>query len=460
MNHSRISALSLLGVNQDNKETHRRFDTDEEKMYDISHHINDRFDAVLAKLNDLHSENAKLRAAYDCTQAETAALKAAVAALTGKIDEQQQVISAPPLTQPYGLFLSDGRDDYATVCRPTWHSGCPGRCSQPSWQEKAKGKRPEHQTHRTDKPKTGEPQTKSDITGAKPDALERCDYRSPGQAGCPQPYAPLPLLAITSTEATPEPHPDSSSAQDTPLPDAPSTAPAETNGWKTVEAKATQKKKMKAKETTSTAAIPRQTPTTKNGGRGKNTHQPRQTTPSAKKTWAEVLKSGGINVQIVLGNGNLGLTTPPTRRGERRGGAARRLRKKEGERKSGEEKQGRAGPGVSKCHGSPHTPSLGAFPPAPRHELSLGPPQSLPERPQLCEQRPIPDILRWRCLRVPVPRSSPSSPIASPRVPRSPVESPRSRYNITELSSTRRLCLLSLDYSSTSPSVPPFVHAP
>ncbi|KAI5809361.1 hypothetical protein BZA77DRAFT_361659 [Pyronema omphalodes] len=99
-----------------------------------------------------------------------------------------------------------------------------------------------------------------------------------------------------------------------------------TNGWKTVEAKATQKKKMKAKETTSRAAIPKQTPTTKN----------------------EVVKSGGINVQIVLGNGNLGLTTPPTRRGERRGGAARRLMKKEGEGERGEEKRGGAGPGVSK----------------------------------------------------------------------------------------------------------------
>ncbi|KAI5809300.1 hypothetical protein BZA77DRAFT_361810 [Pyronema omphalodes] len=95
-NHSRISALTLLGVNQDNRQTHRRFDTVEEKMCDISDHINDRLDAVLAKLNDLHGENAKLRAAYDSTQGETAALKAAVAALTKKIDEQQQVISAPP----------------------------------------------------------------------------------------------------------------------------------------------------------------------------------------------------------------------------------------------------------------------------------------------------------------------------------------------------------------------------
>jgi hypothetical protein len=40
-------------------------------------------------------------------------------------------------------------------------------------------------------------------------------------------------------------------------------------------------------------------------------------TPSAKKTWAEVVKSRGINVQIVLGNSNLGLTIPRMKRGER-----------------------------------------------------------------------------------------------------------------------------------------------
>ncbi|KAI5819851.1 hypothetical protein BZA77DRAFT_350395 [Pyronema omphalodes] len=218
--HSRISALTLLGVNQDNKETHRRLDTVEEKMYDISDHINDRFDTVLAKLNDLHGGNEMLRAAYDSTQAETAALKAAVDALTKRIDEQQEVISAPP-SPNLTASLSDGRDDYAT--------------------------------------------------------------------------SPLPLLAITFTEATLEPQPDSSSVQDRSLPDAPGTAPAETDGWKTVEAKATQKKKTKAKETTSTAAIPKQTPTTKNGGRGKNTHRPSQTTSSTKKTWAEVVNSGGIS---------------------------------------------------------------------------------------------------------------------------------------------------------------------
>jgi ribonuclease HI len=150
------------------------------------------------------------------------------------------------------------------------------------------------------------------VTSAAQDALDALMRK----------YPPCPL-AITSTEATTDPLPDSNAAQDTTLPDAPTTtAMVEKDGWKTVEGKAAQKKRRNDKANNKWAATPaNNTPTTKNGGSGKNTHQPRTNTPSAKKTWAEVVKSGGINVQIVLGNGNLGLTTPTTRRGERRGGA-------------------------------------------------------------------------------------------------------------------------------------------
>ncbi|KAI5809267.1 hypothetical protein BZA77DRAFT_361878 [Pyronema omphalodes] len=347
MNHLRISPLTLLCVNQDNEQTHRRFDTVEEKMYDISDHINDRFDGVLAKLNDLHGENAKLRAAYNSTQAETAALKAAVAALTKKIDEQQQVILVPAspnltasssameeMTMQLSVVQHDIQDVLDTVRNP------PGKRKRRGSDQNTEPTSPTNRRPANHKPRATSPvrsmMHSKHVTTAAQAKLDALKLTSP-----------LPLLAIRSTEATPAPHPDSSSAQNMPLPGTPSTAPAETNGWKTVEAKATQKKKMKAKETTSTSAIPKQTPTTKNGGRGKNTHQPRQTTPSAKKTWAEVVKSGGINVQIVLGNGNLGLTTAPARRGERRGGSARRLRRKEGQGERGEEKRGRVGRGVS-----------------------------------------------------------------------------------------------------------------
>jgi hypothetical protein len=157
---------------------------------------------------------------------------------------------------------------------------------------------------------------------------------------------PLRPLAITSTEVTTDPLPDSPAAQDTTVPDAPTTtAPAENDGWKTVEGKATQKKRRNDKADNKWGATTaNNTPTMKNGGRGKNTHQPRTNNPSAKKTWAEVIKSGGINVQIVLRNGNLGLTTPTARRGERRGGAAWRLGKKAGGEERGEEGRVMGGP--------------------------------------------------------------------------------------------------------------------
>jgi hypothetical protein len=161
-------------------------------------------------------------------------------------------------------------------------------------------------------------------------------------------YPPRPL-AITSTEATTDPLPDSPTVQDTTLPDAPTTtAPAENDGWKTVKGKASQKKRKNDTANNKRAATTASTtPTMKNGGRGKTTYQHRTNTPSTKKTWAEVVKSGGINVQIVLGNGNLGLTTPTKRRGERRGGAARRLGKKAGAGERGKEGRGTGGPKVT-----------------------------------------------------------------------------------------------------------------
>jgi hypothetical protein len=151
-------------------------------------------------------------------------------------------------------------------------------------------------------------------------------------------------LAITSTSVKPTPPPGSPATQDTPRPDAPTTAPVETDGWKTVEGKATQRKKRSEAASnhrvTETSDKP---PTTKNGGRGKNSHQPRPNSTPAKKTWADVVKNGGINVQIVLGNGNLGLTTPTKMRGERRAGAAWMLAKREVDGERGAVGRGKGG---------------------------------------------------------------------------------------------------------------------
>jgi hypothetical protein len=51
-------------------------------------------------------------------------------------------------------------------------------------------------------------------------------------------------LAIASTSTMHTPPPGGPATQDTPLPNAPTTAPVETEGWKTVHGKATQRKKI------------------------------------------------------------------------------------------------------------------------------------------------------------------------------------------------------------------------
>jgi hypothetical protein len=152
-------------------------------------------------------------------------------------------------------------------------------------------------------------------------------------------------LTTAPTSVTPTPPPGGLATQDTPLPDAPTPAPVVTEGWKTVEGQPTQRTR-KSEEAGKTWVMEasNKTPTTKNGGRGKTSHQPRPNNPPAKKTWPDVVKTGGINVQIMLGNGNLGLTTPMKMRGERRGGAAWRLAKggEEGERRAAG--RGKGGP--------------------------------------------------------------------------------------------------------------------
>jgi hypothetical protein len=85
---------------------------------------------------------------------------------------------------------------------------------------------------------------------------------------------PLHPLATTSTEATTDPLPDSHAAQDTTIPDAPTTAAqVEKDSWRTVEGKAMQKKRRNEKADNKWAMTTMtNTPTIKNGGMGKNTH--------------------------------------------------------------------------------------------------------------------------------------------------------------------------------------------
>jgi hypothetical protein len=58
------------------------------------------------------------------------------------------------------------------------------------------------------------------------------------------------------------------------------------------------------------------------GGWGKKAHQLTNNNHHAGQSWADIVWSRGINVQIMLGNGNLGTTQLETRKKERRDGAA------------------------------------------------------------------------------------------------------------------------------------------
>jgi hypothetical protein len=128
--------------------------------------------------------------------------------------------------------------------------------------------------------------------------------------------APCPTATLLTIAAPPTLTTDTE--PDAPLLNATATALEAENKWRTVERKATRWK-MKAADTEKrrTAAACEKLPTIQNGGWEKKTHQLTNKNQCTTKTWADVIKSGGINVQIVLGNVNLGLTTPTKARGER-----------------------------------------------------------------------------------------------------------------------------------------------
>jgi hypothetical protein len=310
--------------------------------------VNRKLNLLLEKVDTVVQENTALREAHEDSRKEKAVLQAAVDNLTRKLDEHT-TISAPPspeitassttmeeMTMQLSVVQHDIQDVLAAVRNP------PGKRKRHTRNQDAEPTMPTNRRPANNRQRAASPEHSlmhsQHATSAAQDALDALLTKYP-----------LRPLATTSTEATTDPLPDSPAVQDTTLPDAPTTtAPAEDDGWKTVKGMASRKKRRNDtannKQAATTAS---KTPTTKNGGRGKTTHQPRTNTPSAKKTWAEVAKSGGINVQIVLGNGNLGLTTPTKRRGERRGGAARRLGKKAGAGERREEGRGIGGPKVT-----------------------------------------------------------------------------------------------------------------
>jgi hypothetical protein len=121
---------------------------------------------------------------------------------------------------------------------------------------------------------------------------------------------------------------------DAPLPNETAAAPEAKQGWRTATSKATQWKTKAAKaDNMRMEMVYEKTPTKQNGEWVKKNHQPMMKNYCDAKTWADVVQSRGINIQIVLGNGNLGQATPvrmTRERGERRGGTTWRLRKRSG----------------------------------------------------------------------------------------------------------------------------------
>jgi hypothetical protein len=322
-NHFQYSAASLCAIDQANIEIQRRITTFDDNIWDSFHAIFGRLDSLLTKMDTVVNENTVLRAAYDASKQESAALKATVDTLSRNIDEQIAIPAPPsphltassPTMEEMTMQLSVVQHDIQHVLEAVRNPpGKRKRCTSNEDDEPTTPRNRQPATNRRrDASSEHSMMHSKHATSASQDALDALMIKYPTRP-----------LVITSTEATTDPLPDSPAAQDTALPDAPTTtAPAENDGWKTVERKATQKKRRNDKADNKRAATTaNNTPTTKNGGRGKNTHQPRTNTPSAKKTWAEVIKSAGIDVQIVLGNGNFGLTTRTKMRGERRGRAA------------------------------------------------------------------------------------------------------------------------------------------
>jgi hypothetical protein len=280
-----------------------------------------QMESVLQKMDMVLDENTELRTAYNNSRTETAALKAAVDTLTRKIDKyaissapaSPNLIASPTSMEEMTMQLCIVQHDIQDVLEAVRNP--PGKRKRRTSNQDTESTMPTNQRLATNRQRDASPEHSmmhsKHATTAAQDALDALMIK----------YLPRPL-AISSTNATTNPPPESPAAQDTTLPDAPTTAPAETAGWKTVGGKATQKKmeseKADNKQMTRTAS---HTHTTKNGGRGKNTHQPHKSSIPTKKTWAEVVRCGGINVQIVLGNGNLGPATSTVRRGERHGGA-------------------------------------------------------------------------------------------------------------------------------------------
>jgi hypothetical protein len=198
----------------------------------------DKLDNLTRKVDKMALEEVALCKAYRQSTAETAALKATVDTLTKQLEECI-VIPAPPLPDPVAspaameemtMQLShvqhNIQDVLAAVRNP------PGKRKRQGSDQNTEPSTPMNRRPATNKQRDASPEHSlmhsQHATSAAQDALDALMRK----------YPPKPL-AITSTEATTDPLPNSHAVQDTTLPNDPTTtAPVEKDGWKTVEGKA------------------------------------------------------------------------------------------------------------------------------------------------------------------------------------------------------------------------------
>jgi hypothetical protein len=248
---------------------------------------------ALQQMEAVLNQNTALRTDYDASKEETATLKAAVDALTQKGDQHITTLAPPSpdltassttmeeMTMQLSIVQHDIQDVLDAVCNP------PGKRKRCTSNQDTEPTMPTNRQPATNRQLAASPEHSlihsKHATSTAQDALDALMIK----------YPPCPF-AITSTEATTDPLPDSPAVQDTTLPDAPATtALAENDGWKTVEGNTTQEKRRNDKADNKWAVTTvHNTPTTKNGGQGKNTHQP-------QTSRAEVLMSrlcGGMAI--------------------------------------------------------------------------------------------------------------------------------------------------------------------
>jgi regulator of replication initiation timing len=235
----------------------------------------DKLDNLMKKVDKMALEEVALRKAYRQSTAETAALKATVDTLTKQLDEHIVFLTLP-LPDPTAssttmeemtMQLSVVQNDIQDVLEAIRNTA--GKRKRRGSDQNTGPTMPMNQRPATNKKRAASPEhtlmNSQHATSAAQDALDALMHK----------YPPRPLT-ITSTESTTDPLPDGNAVQDTTLPDVPTTtAPAEKDGWKTVEGKAAQKKRRNNKADNKRAmTTAKHTPKTTNGGRGKNTHQP------------------------------------------------------------------------------------------------------------------------------------------------------------------------------------------